>query len=98
MTDTHRKISAKGGKAGKGEAKRRTPEHYAAMNKARWDKYRAKKGKVREPENKPTCATCQRWTSTSVDRSTGHCGAYQIPASANDHCAQYLNKKKEIQS
>jgi len=41
--DTHRKISAKGGKAGKGEAKRRTPEHYAEMNRKRWERYRAQK-------------------------------------------------------
>ena len=50
MTDTHRTISAKGGKAGKGEAKRRTPEHYAEMNRKRWERYRAQKA---QQETKP---------------------------------------------
>lgn len=50
MTDTHRTISAKGGKAGKGEAKRRTPEHYAEMNRKRWETYRAQKA---QQETKP---------------------------------------------
>ena len=48
--DTHRTISAKGGKAGKGEAKRRTPEHYAEMNRKRWERYRAQKA---QKETKP---------------------------------------------
>jgi hypothetical protein len=43
MIDTHKQISAKGGKAGKGDAKRRTPEHYAEMNRKRWETYRAQK-------------------------------------------------------
>lgn len=96
--DKHKAMSSKGGKSGKGAAKRRSAEHYAAMNKARWDKYRAKKGKDSQKEENTTCSTCQRWTQTSVDRSMGHCGVYQIPASANDHCAQYLSNKKEGQT
>lgn len=91
--DKHKAMSSKGGKAGKGDAKRRTPEHYAEMNRKRWEKYRAKKAAEPHEQEKPTCSTCQRWTTTSVDRSMGHCGSYQIPASANDHCAQYLSNK-----
>jgi hypothetical protein len=96
--DKHKAMSSKGGKNGKGAVKRRSAQHYAAMNKARWDKYRAQKGKQPQQEEKPTCSTCQRWTTTSVDRSMGHCGAYQIPASANDHCAQYLSNEIESHS
>lgn len=92
--DTHRKISAKGGAAGKGDAKRRSPEHYAEMNRKRWEKYRAKKAEQTEANtNAPTCATCQRWTSTSVDRLRGYCDAYQIPATSTDHCHKYQPKE-----
>tara|TARA_R110000787_G_scaffold63156_1_gene142325 strand:+ start:90 stop:368 length:279 start_codon:yes stop_codon:yes gene_type:complete len=48
--DKHKQISAKGGSAGKGEAKRRTPEHYAEMNRKRWDSYRARKQAEKEAE------------------------------------------------
>lgn len=41
--DTHKLISSRGGKAGKGEAKRRSAQHYAEMNRRRWEKYRAAK-------------------------------------------------------
>jgi hypothetical protein len=48
--DTHRKISAKGGKAGKGDAKRRDREHYIIMNRKRWETYRARKQAEKEAE------------------------------------------------
>jgi len=69
------------------------------MNRARWEKHRAKKAELKiEPkpdQPEPQCSTCHRWTVTSVDRLVGQCGAYQIPASATDHCAQYQSNKKE---
>lgn len=99
MDNSHKKMSAKGGSAGRGDAKRRSPEHYVAMNRARWAKHRDKKQEKPAPiktgQADPSCSTCQRWTVTSVDRLVGHCGAYQIPASATDHCAQYQSNKKE---
>ena len=49
--DKHKQISAKGGASGKGEAKRRTPEHYAEMNRKRWETYRARKAAEANNQN-----------------------------------------------
>ena len=49
--DTHRKISSRGGAAGKGDAKRRSREHYIEINRKRWDAYRARKAaEAQQPE------------------------------------------------
>jgi hypothetical protein len=42
-----RRAGSEGGKAGKGAAKRRAPEHYARAGRARWAKARAAKAAKR---------------------------------------------------
>mgnify|MGYP006987902676 CR=1 FL=1 len=50
--DKHRQISAKGGSAGKGDAKRRDREHYVEMNRKRWEAHKARKAAESETQSK----------------------------------------------